>query len=75
MKMIVTHLDYDPGNSYIVLLKLTKRLQFDLGVTLVDWVLTATNGYAPTSLQQVDYYIVPNDININNMNAIQTKNI
>ncbi|XP_052859812.1 chymotrypsin-1-like [Anopheles cruzii] len=32
----------------------------DLAVTLIGWGLNATYGYAPTTLQQVDYYIVPN---------------
>ncbi|XP_035908465.1 chymotrypsin-1-like [Anopheles stephensi] len=33
----------------------------DLGVTLIGWGLTATGGSAPTTLQRVDYYVVPNE--------------
>uniref|UniRef100_A0A182QGQ8 Peptidase S1 domain-containing protein n=1 Tax=Anopheles farauti TaxID=69004 RepID=A0A182QGQ8_9DIPT len=33
----------------------------DLGVTLIGWGLTATGGSSPTTLQRVDYYVVPND--------------
>ncbi|XP_052895654.1 chymotrypsin-1-like [Anopheles moucheti] len=33
----------------------------DLGVTLIGWGLTATGGSTPTTLQRVDYYVVPNE--------------
>uniref|UniRef100_A0A182MTN6 Peptidase S1 domain-containing protein n=1 Tax=Anopheles culicifacies TaxID=139723 RepID=A0A182MTN6_9DIPT len=43
----------------------------DLGVTLIGWGLTATGGSAPTTLQRVDYYVVPNE----ECNAIHTSTI
>uniref|UniRef100_A0A182JVH2 Peptidase S1 domain-containing protein n=1 Tax=Anopheles christyi TaxID=43041 RepID=A0A182JVH2_9DIPT len=33
----------------------------DLGVTLIGWGVTATGGSSPTTLQRVDYYVVPNE--------------
>ncbi|XP_058123546.1 trypsin-1-like [Anopheles ziemanni] len=33
----------------------------DLEVTLIGWGVNATGGVAPTTLQRVEYYVVPND--------------
>ncbi|XP_058123545.1 chymotrypsin-1-like [Anopheles ziemanni] len=34
----------------------------NLEVTLIGWGLYATGGVAPTTLQRVDYYVVPNEV-------------
>uniref|UniRef100_A0A182IRP7 Uncharacterized protein n=1 Tax=Anopheles atroparvus TaxID=41427 RepID=A0A182IRP7_ANOAO len=43
----------------------------DLGVTLIGWGLTVTGGVAPSTLQSVDYYVVPNE----ECNAIHSSTI